>query len=440
MARAALVAAAVVATTAHAKGGKGLGAAWCEADYRDLQADVLALAADERDPESWRRDVIRLAFLDALDGGGGGEGGSDGCLALDAAWTAPDLWSQNSRLYGVYAAWRSRAGLSAADFLVAAANACVRNATRLDPPYRFGRADRPFCPEAETRLPAAATCAEVRRVMVDRMALGWPGAIALLGAAVPELYDFLATGAAAILPRSQNDTAPAWSWEPDAFSCLGFDADDVAAPCCATALKQPPPACPDVVCARGNVLDPSGAGPRAAKAFRGDSPVWSYAFSNAWQAATEAGHDDLAGFACSGAPPTAAPTVHVHHASKRSSSGAAASLVVAISYLAAIAFAAAGLAGAYVVWKRRQGDEDAWTSPFSQPDPFSALRDPNRPRRVELSSPASAAEYDDDDDDEFEETTMTPAMINPFSPVAAAPSKFALGEEEKQLVGGMVSL
>ncbi|KAH8071524.1 hypothetical protein JL720_11408 [Aureococcus anophagefferens] len=68
----------------------------------------------------------------------------------------------NSALYQLYESWRNReAALTMADFIVAAANGAMRNASAgaRDPPFRFGRRDAMFCPDAADRLPASAPAA-----------------------------------------------------------------------------------------------------------------------------------------------------------------------------------------------------------------------------------------------------------------------------------------
>ena len=158
------------------------GGAWCERDYAELLDDVGAAGRAQPDPASWFRDVVRLAMLDVLDFADG-DGGADGCLALSDPW-ARRAWSQNSALYQLYESWRSReAALTMADFIVAAANGAMRNASAgaRDPPFRFGRRDAMFCPDAADRLPASGACGELRRVFVDQLGPVWKSTTGLGG-------------------------------------------------------------------------------------------------------------------------------------------------------------------------------------------------------------------------------------------------------------------
>ncbi|KAH8058526.1 hypothetical protein JL720_14021 [Aureococcus anophagefferens] len=190
------------------------GGAWCERDYAELLDDVGAAGRAQPDPASWFRDVVRLAMLDFLDFGDG-DGGADGCLALADPW-ARRAWSQNSALYQLYERWRNReAALTMADFIVAAANGAMRNASAgaRDPPFRFGRRDAMFCPDAADRLPASGTCGELRRVSVDQLGLTWTDAAALLGgsasaAGAEDFWDELLRSPETVAPPDPNATAP----------------------------------------------------------------------------------------------------------------------------------------------------------------------------------------------------------------------------------------
>ena len=59
---------------AVALAGRERASSWCEEDYRELLWDVGAAGHATADPASWFRDVVRLAFLDFLDGGADGSG------------------------------------------------------------------------------------------------------------------------------------------------------------------------------------------------------------------------------------------------------------------------------------------------------------------------------------------------------------------------------
>ncbi|KAK7242371.1 hypothetical protein SO694_00012359 [Aureococcus anophagefferens] len=189
------------------------GGAWCERDYAELLDDVGAAGRAQPDPASWFRDVVRLAMLDFLDFADG-DGGADGCLALADPW-ARRAWSQNSALYQLYESWRHReTALAMADFIVAAANGAMRNASAgaRDPPFRFGRRDAMFCPDAADRLPASGTCGELG-ALVDQLGLTWTDAAALLGgsasaAGAEDFWDELLRSPETVAPPDPNATAP----------------------------------------------------------------------------------------------------------------------------------------------------------------------------------------------------------------------------------------
>ena len=96
------------------------------------------LGHSHKKPQLFFRDVVRLAILDFLDGGDD-DGGSDGCMAADAALLPAGLWTQASALYSLYTEWRSRFRLSVADFLVAAANGAARDGPRENHHFRSTR-------------------------------------------------------------------------------------------------------------------------------------------------------------------------------------------------------------------------------------------------------------------------------------------------------------
>ncbi|KAH8057376.1 hypothetical protein JL721_9756 [Aureococcus anophagefferens] len=387
------------------------GGAWCERDYAELLDDVGAAGRAQPDPASWFRDVVRLAMLDFLDFGDG-DGGADGCLALADPW-ARRAWSQNSALYQLYERWRNReAALTMADFIVAAANGAMRNASAgaRDPPFRFGRRDAMFCPDAADRLPASGTCGELRRVFVDQLGLTWTDAAALLGgsasaAGAEDFWDELLRSPETVAPPDPNATAP-FGFSAESLLALYYDAGAIAEPCCATTRG----ACGDLErCAVGNACDATGAAVRAVEAFDIDPAVLRLRRGADGRADGRAAREGSAGRG------RAAPA----------SRGALLLWFVVVGCLAAVGAAAYRRRAAFALPK-------AW--PALPALPKLPSRDANR-RRVELASPASAV--DDDDDDE--------APANPFSNAApAAPPRATIAvagsfvdfdEEERKLIG-----
>ena len=415
------------------------GGAWCERDYAELLDDVGAAGRAQPDPASWFRDVVRLAMLDFLDFGDG-DGGADGCLALADPW-ARRAWSQNSALYQLYESWRSReTALTMADFIVAAANGAMRNASAgaRDPPFRFGRRDAMFCPDAADRLPASGACGELRRVFVDQLGLTWTDAAALLGgsasaAGAEDFWDELLRSPETVAPPDPNATAP-FGFSAESLLALYYDAGSIAEPCCATTRG----ACGDLErCAVGNACDATGAAVRAVEAFDIDPAVWNFAFDDAWQRATERGRADrLRSFDCAGAP-TAAPTAPPRgrgsagrgRAADASFDATALLLwLVVVGCLAAVAAAAYRRRAAFALPK-------AWPALPALALPKLPSRDANRPRRVELASPASAVDDDDDDEAPANPFSNAPPAAPPRANIAVAGSFVDFDEEERKLIG-----
>ena len=113
--------------------------------------------------------------------------GMDGCLDWGSRTNAGlgSIWDRGSPLRALHEG--AHAGVSRADFWVAAANAVVRQTSTGDGldlagTFYWGREERDECPGSADRLPTTESCRQVEGVFLERMGLEWRDAVALLGA------------------------------------------------------------------------------------------------------------------------------------------------------------------------------------------------------------------------------------------------------------------
>ena len=110
--------------------------------------------------------------------------GPDGCFDVDHPRNAglETIWCDACPLTRLYE--EKYTHVSKADFWIASANAVIRqtsvnNALDLRDAFRWGRRDASSCRDSGERLPAAVGCDETEDVMLRRMGLSWPDAVAV---------------------------------------------------------------------------------------------------------------------------------------------------------------------------------------------------------------------------------------------------------------------